>query len=303
MQCPPTPSSEHPGFISNQVAEGDYFFLELSPAPHEAISVVCGGREQSTAAYEVNRESFPYYAIEYIAQGRAQVDLDGRTHWMETGSVFSYGPTTRHRIGVIGSKPLTKYFVDFTGCEASQLLRQTPLKDGQPRQLAQTRWLRSNFDQMIECGASTRTNATLQCVLLLRLLVSRLSGDASLVPVKPSDAYDTYLRCRRHIENHYLSLGTTNEVASKCGIDPAYLSRIFHRFSDVRPYQLLMRLKMDHAVRLLVHHKFSVQQTGRAIGYQDAYHFSRSFKRVYGLSPQHFKDTMEYRYTNDRHDS
>jgi len=103
-----------------------------------------------------------------------------------------------------------------------------------------------------------------------------------------SPAWQTYMRCRQHIERNYLEIATVNDAARKCFIDQAYLSRLFKRFAEESPLQLLTRLKMGRAAELLSNRDLLIKQVAEEVGFADPYHFSRVFKRVYGILPETF---------------
>lgn len=77
-------------------------------------------------------------------------------------------------------------------------------------------------------------------------------------------------------------------MAEACFVDQAYLSRLFKRFAEESPLHLLTRLKMGKAAELLITRGLLVKQAAEETGFPDPYHFSRVFKRVYGIPPETF---------------
>ena len=77
-------------------------------------------------------------------------------------------------------------------------------------------------------------------------------------------------------------------VADEANVDVSYLCRLFKRFDDHSPYQLLTRLRMNHAAGMLVRDDMSVKQVAMELGYEDPFTFSRRFKATMGLSPRQF---------------
>ena len=55
------------------------------------------------------------------------------------------------------------------------------------------------------------------------------------------------------------------------------------------PYQLLLRLKMQHAAEQLQNPVLLVKQVAEAAGFADPFQFSRTFKREFGLSTDAFR--------------
>ena len=286
---------DRPRFISTQVHEGRYFFLDLTPPPESKLSVICGGREQCKSGYEIDRSGFQYHAIELVAAGRGELTLGDLTYDLKPGAVFMYGPKIAHRIKSVGSKRLVKYFVDFSGAEASGWFEDEARDVSCPLQLLRSRWILDIFDQMIDAGGLPKPTARRQCEMLLRLLLMRLDVDAQPIGEVSSPAFETYCRCRSHIEDGFQSIAGVHEVARACDVSPEYLSRLFKRYAQEGPLQYLTRLKMDYAADLLTRHGFSVKDAAEGVGYVDPYHFSRVFKRMHGLAPRDFVRSVLHR--------
>jgi hypothetical protein len=85
-------------FISTQVSSGEYYLLDLEPAPEVALCVVCGGREVCGTTYEIDRPGFRYHSVEYVASGSGSLVLGGRPFPLKPGSLFRYGPDVPYRI-------------------------------------------------------------------------------------------------------------------------------------------------------------------------------------------------------------
>jgi AraC family transcriptional regulator, arabinose operon regulatory protein len=67
------------------------------------------------------------------------------------------------------------------------------------------------------------------------------------------------------------------------------VSRLVHLFTletGLPPGRYLRELRLRHASMLLRETRLTVKQVMAKVGYNDASHFSRDFKRRYGLSPQ-----------------
>ena len=282
----------HPAFISQQVTNSDYFFLDLNTTPSTNLSIACGGLERCSAEYDLERENFLYFAIEFVMSGRGEYTVEGQTYPLRAGSVFAYGPEDKHRIRCIDRNGMVKYFVDFHGKSAKALLQSSLLSQDAPTQLTRTRWIEMIFDMMIIAGNEPKQIAQAQCEHLLSLLLMRVASDSQVSLANTSPAYETYQQCREYIQNHYTILNTTSQVADACHLAPAYLSRLFKRFANEGAYQYLVRLKMQRAAELLVMKKQSIKVAALAIGYEDVILFSKSFKRIYGLSPMRFVQSI-----------
>ena len=87
------------------------------------------------------------------------------------------------------------------------------------------------------------------------------------------------------IENHYSEEVTLEKLAQDHFVSPTYLSRIFKETVGMGPINYLIQIRLAHAADLLKEGKTTIKEVAQMVGYQDAYHFSKSFKKQYGTTP------------------
>lgn len=92
------------------------------------------------------------------------------------------------------------------------------------------------------------------------------------------------------LENHYAEDITLEELAQDNYVSPAYLSRIFKEATDMSPINYLIQIRLKNAHALLKNEDTTVKEIASAVGYDDAYHFSKLFKKYYGVSPSQIED-------------
>ena len=126
------------------------------------------------------------------------------------------------------------------------------------------------------------------CNLLAHTIILKISEHAPSTSEKQVRAWDTYNRIHQHLRKNYFRIKTIDQLADELNIDPAYLSRIFRRFHNDSPYRFLIRLKMGHAASLLLSSRRLVKDIAYELGFENPFHFSRTFKSVYGVSPENF---------------
>ena len=280
-------TSDNIDFLSSQVTSADYYYINLTPKQSESGTVVCGGREQCAPDYCLERNGFRFLSIEFVSSGCGTLTLHGQTWPLRLGAVFCYGPDIPHRIQSDPSAPLLKHFVDVTGSGLATLLKRTALNRA-PLYASQPFRMRDVFEALLQTGMTESRHRNELCVLLLRQIL--LYADETALPLKDasSPAWQTYLRCRQFIEQHFTTIGRVEQAARQCHLDIAYLCRLFKRYANESPLQMLTRLKMARAADLLATRSPLIRQAGAAVGYPDPYHFSRVFKRVYGIPPEAF---------------
>lgn len=284
-----------PGFFSQRVQHARYYYLNLTATGREDLAVVCGGVERCRPDYVMQRETFRYVSIEFVAAGSGQLVLDGKTQPLRPGMAFSYGPGIPHRIITDPHAPMTKYFIDFTGRRAEELIRQcVPLRRGVV-QVSDPLAVIDVYESLYRSARTGSPQAKDICLLLLRLLALRIAELGIDRPNANERALQTYRRCRACIENDFETLKTLTDIARVCHTDPAYLCRVFRRFADTTPYQHLLRQKMNLAADRLRHSDMLVKQVADELGFPDPFHFSRCFKAIHGIPPQRFIELSRHR--------
>lgn len=282
-------SRDAPQFFSPDVTEARRFYLDLHPPKNRQLAVVCGGLERCKPDYAIDRKTFPFYSIEYVACGRGEVDLKGKTCPLQPGRLFSYGPGVPHHIVGDKTDTLVKYFVDFTGSRAMMLLRSCGLSPGRVSEVVPANALQPLFDELIQAGSQVRRESGILCAKLLECLALRIAGAFASLAGAESQAFVTFQRCRQHIEQHSLRLRTLEQIADECHVNNAYLCRLFRRYDNQSPRQYLLRLKMNYAAQRLQQHGALVKKVAGEAGFADPFHFSRVFTSVFGLPPSAFR--------------
>jgi AraC-like DNA-binding protein len=276
-----------PPFLSSQITAARRFYLDLAPSRQRPLAVVCGGWEQCASDFAIDRRSFPYFALEFVAAGRGELQLGAHTSAIGPGAVFAYGPGIPQRIRPDPGAPFLKYFVDFTGSRGRSLLRQAQVPPGGVLQAGSPGEIRSLFDQLIRCGQAPHRVATRTTALLLEaLLLSLVPAEAAAEP-PGRRALATFHRCGAYLEGHFRTVHSIETVAAACHIDGAYLSRLFRRFAGLTPLQYLQKLQMNWAAEKLHASDLLIREIADELGI-DPFQFSRTFKRVQGVSPSEF---------------
>lgn len=280
-------SQPKPGFVSDQVSEARRYYLNLNPSPTAPLTVVCGGVERMQADYVVSRERFPYFGIELVAEGQGELTLHDQPFPLSPGIMFAYGPQTPHRIVNRPPDRMRKYYVDVAGRDAEAALTAAGLLQRKPLRVARMHELVELFELLDhEAGGDSSVVGDV-CEQVLRLLLVKIRQCSLAEGVVLPRAYATYERVRDYIETHYLSLTTAEAVAAQCDLTPIHLSRLFRRFGGVGVYQFLLRKRMNRAAEMLLEDRMLVKEVADRLGFADAFQFSRAFKRVYGIPPNH----------------
>jgi AraC-like DNA-binding protein len=282
-------STSQPDFFSQQVREAQRFYLDLAPSTSTPLVVVSGGVEQCAPEYEIRRSTFPYQSIEYVARGTGWLNLDGREVALRPGVAFTYGPGIAQHITTDAKDLLTKYFVDFAGKRSRRLLEDLGMEPGAIVRVSNPGEIQDAFDRLVRDGQSNSGLGPTLAITALEYLLLKTADTSSPLDVYHTPAYESYQRCRQHVLANFERLQSLAQIARECFVDRAYLCRLFRRFDHQTPHQFLMRLKMNAAAERLHETDLLVRQIAAEFGFDDPFHFSRVFKKAFGVSPHAFR--------------
>lgn len=94
-----------------------------------------------------------------------------------------------------------------------------------------------------------------------------------------------------YIEEHYAQKLTLQEVADKCYVSQWHLSKLINKYTGNTFYELLNNVRIEKAKALLNDPKLKIGDIVDMVGYSDAAHFSRVFKRIVGVSANEYRNT------------
>jgi AraC-like DNA-binding protein len=282
----PTPGS----FISQEVESSRLFFLDA--IEDDNFAVVFGGFERCEAGYQIDRQDFPWYCLEFVSHGSGKLRLGEDEVELQPGSFFCYGPSLPHRIESSREHPLGKYFVGFMGTGVADFLEKYEMQPGLVGRCLNGETIRRTFDALVDRGVRKSKLARPLCEAITRQLLLMCRDDATDTGSTDTPAFATFSRAKDFIERNFLENTKLDAIAKACEVDSPYLCRLFARFHDESPYQFLTRLRMEHASRMLLEGDVTVKSVAAALGFKDAFHFSRVFKSVHHVPPSRFRQSM-----------
>lgn len=101
-------------------------------------------------------------------------------------------------------------------------------------------------------------------------------------------AYDHLIRVVDYLEAHYAERPRVEKLAQLAGLSVAQLERHFQRVFQINPSQMLAKLRIDAAMRMLATQE-SIAAIGQQCGYSDQSAFARQFRKVLGLTPGQYR--------------
>jgi AraC-like DNA-binding protein len=291
------PATDQADYFSTQVVRTRRFYLpdwrERGREGNAPLCLVGGGCEWCAPDFVVKRDRFPYLAFEFVSRGRGRVTLSGRQQEVGAGHVFFFDPETPHEIRSEAAEPMVKYFFNFTGRRAAELLEELELRAGMMIRVLDASRVADLLEEVIDHALRGGRLGLRAATAALEHALVLCADSRQPAATKLDPAHTTYLRCRGHLLRNYPVLSTIEQAAAHCHVSAPYMTRLFKRFDDETPLACLTRLKMSQATLKLRQPGAQVKAVASELGYKSAAHFSRVFKAWSGRAPSEVQTDTE----------
>jgi YesN/AraC family two-component response regulator len=79
------------------------------------------------------------------------------------------------------------------------------------------------------------------------------------------------------------------DISNHVNVSPEYLIRLFRKYENATPVNYLWNSRLKRGVELLTNSGLNVSEVAYQVGFKNPFHFSKCFKKHYGLTPSEVK--------------
>ena len=112
---------------------------------------------------------------------------------------------------------------------------------------------------------------------------------------------DYVAAAKRYVEGHILERVLVQDVAAAIGITPNYLSSLFKKQLGQNFMDYVNATKINCACTLLRGGKHLVYEVSHMLGYDNAYYFTKVFKRYMKITPTEYQARAAAQKNNPEH--
>lgn len=120
---------------------------------------------------------------------------------------------------------------------------------------------------------------------------TRLFWNAHQATIKADDPFypGNLKKSLRFIEQHFRTDISVEEIAESCQMSVSYLHKLFKKYLQSSPYQVLLDRRLRESKTLLSTTDLLVKEIARECGFMDVINFGRVFKHSQGMTPSHYR--------------
>ncbi len=224
--------------------------------------------------------------------GRGIIEAEGRSQHIRPGDVLLLPRGRSHYYRAHYEDPWSVYWAHFSGNLAAtlmQLLGADQLLSIHPGLIPR---LVAGFQHLLEVERTGYDlNAYIEASsqlrhLLVELVVLKDQSARSSRSDLDVDALQQYMREQVHTQL------TLDDLAGLAGVSRSHFAQRYRALTGYAPIRHFTHLKMEAACRLLDSGDQSIKQVAAALGYEDPLYFSRVFRRIVGVSPRGYRQSV-----------
>lgn len=248
---------------------------------------------------EDSYHSHEHLELAYIMSGKGKYFIEGKMFDVQEGDLLILNPGVQHEAQSPehNEEGITEFFVGVTdialpGCKENFLPVKKDgyvMRSGMEFQEKVCQIFHLMEAENLSCmeGRYAMMKAYIMQVILLILReqkkVETPSGPYALGTVGKNQVVDQIVK---YFQEHYNEKISLDQIAENMYLSSFYISKIFKNKTGDTPIHYLINLRLEKAKQMLeAGYCKNVQEVAREVGYDDVYHFSKLFKKRYGISP------------------
>lgn len=230
----------------------------------------------------------PYGRLYYVAGGKGVIEHHGAKFNLCEGGLYLIPPQT---IAHYECSPyIDLYWVHFTALAFGVTDIFSLLEPAFEMTTQEVPYAEQIFDRLVKGWPSDDPGIKLEVDGIARLLLGRFFRDRFDIGGGPR--FEGLSRMRPVLDYIDLNLSnavTLDEMAEVLHLHPHYFSNLFKEIMLVPPMTYMRRRRIEKAQQLLLATKDSVKSIAWAVGYEDEFYFSRTFKNTVGVAPNDYR--------------
>lgn len=249
-----------------------------------------------------------FASIVYFLQGEGTYNINGVFYKPKKGNLLLINPGVYHSRLMNQGQESVEFHAGFTNIHIQGLPPDFLISENTSPIF---KFFRYEQDFLRQCSEITAEQEKDEpgCSLILKSMLMRLiviflreiyitskdfSSDESIngrymFNLESYDRVNVVNSIVSYINENYMKDISLEKISKNMYLSSVYISKIFKEEIGESPINYLIKIRLAKALELLKEGNLPIKAVAKCVGYDDAYHFSKLFKKYYGSPPLKFK--------------
>ena len=216
------------------------------------------------------------FQLLYIASGKAHFHFNGKEEIVTAGHMVLYRPKEPQKYEYYGEDQTEVYWVHFTGNDVTNILRYYGFtKEKHVYYCGKGLDYQNHFRLMIQ---------ELQMCKEHYEAIKKVKGEVVSEDIDVATLY---------FNEHYNEEINIEEYAQTHNMSTSWFIRNFKQYTGFTPLQYILSVRIYNAEALLKSNMYNITEVASIVGYDNPLYFSRTFKKLKGISPSEYRNSIE----------
>ncbi len=267
-----------------------------------------------SSSYYFPGEAHDFWELLYVDKGEVIVTANTTSMVLNVGEVIFHQPMEFHTVranGVVAPNLAVIAFDCKSGAmdffrnkvlrvsekqhgymasilDTSYQLFDSPLNDPELKRLSKRR------DSEVAFGSEQILKGTLEL-----LLIDMIRNDQPQIQRPVTTAFQResdlqlYLRALGFFEAHLRETLTLEQICDALLVGRSHLQKLFHEKTGSGVMDNFTRMKIQYARQIIREGRLNFTETAEYLGYSSLFYFSRQFKKLTGMSPTEYSQSIQ----------
>ena len=236
------------------------------------------------------------YLFHYILSGKGHLrSNDEKDHMqefaLERGAGFIIEPGYVNSYMADEKDPWIYMWIEFNGLRAKECIEAAGISYLNPVYQPDSREHALEIGEEMQALVFRENSSSMEMIGRFYLLMDKLIRYSNTRKKRQEGRMSEFYakEAISFISEHYAQNITVEDIAKSCRLDRSYFGKIFKNVIGQSPQEFLVHYRMAKAAEILTTSDDPISDVGVAVGYPNALHFSRAFKRIYQMAPREYR--------------
>lgn len=234
--------------------------------------------------------------LSIILNGEAIYTINDKTYTLHKGELVLFNANVPHSVYLPAQTQYKDLHIGYSKLTESilQYFEKTESDFFILKLSSEKKYFYSLCDELLQeyrhrkkdCRTMIQALATQLLVLIYREQVKEgVAPSEHLCQMGYPDKHKVVEFITRYINENYMNEISLEMFAKDMYLSQVYISKIFKEETGNSPINYLIKTRLSKAKELLEAQDLPIKVVSGQVGYEDAYHFSKLFKKYYGYAP------------------